>query len=163
MQPEISLAAFLFFLIFFVLSKIWFMSKAFHFLCQFLCFLHPHPPFLDHLYCLGQSAVSSRPGQQHKNMAVFISIRNPYRHTVSAVINMMKSDNDFYLRFSCSLPQIRSCTGFRMTGTFPLAGRAGCTFKPGITLGRLFTFQGAWKFLTPSPFISDLPLYTKRN
>ncbi|WP_337551766.1 hypothetical protein, partial [Anaerotignum faecicola] len=30
MQPEISLAAFLFFLIFFVLSEIWFMSKAFN-------------------------------------------------------------------------------------------------------------------------------------
>lgn len=94
-------------------------------------------------------------------MAVSISIRNPYRHTVSTVINMMKSDNDFYLRFSCSLPQIRSCTGFRITGTLPLTGRAGCTFKPDITLGRLFTFQGAQEFFNSftyrkenSPFYS---------
>lgn len=68
----------------------------------------------------------------------------------------------FLFKVSCSLPQIRSCTGFRITGTLPLTGRAGCTFKPDITLGRLFTFQGAQEFLTPSHIERKTALLQRR-
>ena len=98
-----------------------------------------------YLHCLGQSAFINAGITVQKYGGIY-SFGNKHRHTVSTVIIFMNQTIIFDLRFE-HFPVffLRSVPvpGSNISGTFSLTGHAGCIFRSGITLSRVFTFQGA--------------------